>query len=143
VELKSLEDLCERLMTIKQRVKDGLPKERVEAKKRKPEVGDGLNWIVVARGDTEIQTHTSFLTFGELMPLIDGAEPASTTGEADLWICRGDCSCYGSCCEPNHSIQVRLLLTNIFVPFRGVALDKGLHKLITSEVVGDDNIETA
>jgi hypothetical protein len=30
---------------------------------------------VVASGDIDIHTHTSFLTFGDLIPLIDGAEP--------------------------------------------------------------------
>jgi hypothetical protein len=48
----------------------------MDMRKRKPEEGDGLDWTVVAKGDTEIQTHTSFLTFGELMPIIDGHEPA-------------------------------------------------------------------
>jgi hypothetical protein len=43
-----------------------------------------LNWQIVARGDTEIQTHTSFLTFGELMPLIDGVEPAGTAIDASM-----------------------------------------------------------
>jgi len=64
-------------MAIKKRVKEGLPREpREQGKKRKPEEGDGLDWKVVSRGEAEIQTHTSFLTFGELMPLIDGVEPA-------------------------------------------------------------------
>ena len=78
--IRSVEDACERLLDIKRRIKEGLPKEpRADGgRKRKPEEGDGLNWSIVARGDTEIQTHTSFLTFGELMPMIDGMEPAGT-----------------------------------------------------------------
>jgi hypothetical protein len=72
-----VEEACDRLLEIKQRIKEGLPRERTGGtKKRKPEDSDGLNWAIVARGDTEIQTHTSFLTFADLMPLIDGAEPA-------------------------------------------------------------------
>jgi tRNA (adenine57-N1/adenine58-N1)-methyltransferase len=76
LQLRSVEEACERLLAIKQRVKEGLPRERTDMRKRKPEEGDGLNWTVVSKGDTEIQTHTSFLTFGELMPIIDGHEPA-------------------------------------------------------------------
>jgi tRNA (adenine57-N1/adenine58-N1)-methyltransferase catalytic subunit len=85
VQVKSVEDACDRLLEIKQRIKQGLQKEpKVDSRKRKPEDGDGLNWQVVARGDTEIQTHTSFLTFGELMPLIDGVEPAGTVTDDAL-----------------------------------------------------------
>lgn len=84
IQVRSVEDACQRLLTIKQRIKEGLPREpRADPRKRKPEEGDGLNWAVVARGDGEIQTHTSFLTFGELMPLINGMEPA---GSADAGI---------------------------------------------------------
>jgi tRNA (adenine57-N1/adenine58-N1)-methyltransferase len=80
---KSIEDACERLLEIKRRVKEGLPREPKanQGRKRKPDEDDGLNWKIVARGDGEIQTHTSFLTFGELMPLIDGMEPAGTIAE--------------------------------------------------------------
>ena len=75
VQVRSVEEACERLLEIKQRVKEGLPKEpRGDARKRKPEEGDGLDWSIIARGDTEIQTHTSFLTFGELMPVIEEAK---------------------------------------------------------------------
>jgi tRNA (adenine57-N1/adenine58-N1)-methyltransferase catalytic subunit len=85
VQAKSIEEACDRLLEIKQRVKEGLPREpKVDARKRKPEDGDGLNWQIVARGDTEIQTHTSFLTFGELMPLIDGVEPAGTVTDVSM-----------------------------------------------------------
>jgi tRNA (adenine57-N1/adenine58-N1)-methyltransferase catalytic subunit len=77
VVMKSVEEACERMLTIKRRIKEGLPKEpRGDSRKRKPEEGDGLNWKIVAKGSEEIQTHTSFLTFGELMPLVDGVEPA-------------------------------------------------------------------
>jgi tRNA (adenine57-N1/adenine58-N1)-methyltransferase catalytic subunit len=82
--MKSVEEACERLAEIRRRVKEGLPREPRDSSargKRKPEENDGLNWSVVARGDGEIQTHTSFLTFGELMPLIDGMEPAGTIVE--------------------------------------------------------------
>jgi tRNA (adenine57-N1/adenine58-N1)-methyltransferase len=76
IQVRSVEEACDRLLEIKQRIKEGLPRERTGGtKKRKPEDSDGLNWAIVARGDTEIQTHTSFLTFADLMPLIDGAEP--------------------------------------------------------------------
>lgn len=72
VQLRSVEEACERLMMIRKRVKESLPKEpRVNSRKRKPAEGDGINWSVMARGDTSIATHTSFLTFGELMPLIE------------------------------------------------------------------------
>jgi len=73
---KSVEDACTRLASIRQRIKQGLPKEPKEdqRKKRKPEEGDGLNWMVVGKGDYEIQTHTSFLTFGELMPIVEDVE---------------------------------------------------------------------
>lgn len=76
--MKSVEEACERLKEIKRRVKEGLPREPrdTSGRKRKPEEEDGLNWRVVGRGEGEIQMHTSFLTFGELMPLIDGMEPA-------------------------------------------------------------------
>lgn len=56
-----------------------MPREpKVDNKKRKPVEGDGLDWRVYARGDTSIATHTSFLTFGELMPIIEGMKPAET-----------------------------------------------------------------
>lgn len=78
VQVRSLQDACDRLSNIKQRAKEGLPRDRQsDLRKRKPEEGDGLNWTIVARGDTEIQTHTSFLTFGELMPLVEVEDLAS------------------------------------------------------------------
>jgi tRNA (adenine57-N1/adenine58-N1)-methyltransferase catalytic subunit len=77
--MHSVEEACDRLYNIKQRVKQGLPREpRVDFRKRKPD-GDGLSSSVVARGDTEINMHTSFLTFGELMPLIDGVGQTEAT----------------------------------------------------------------
>jgi hypothetical protein len=43
---------------------------------------NGLNWAVVARGDTKFQTHaTNFLTLGDVMLLIDEAELVETTGQ--------------------------------------------------------------
>ena len=84
VVMKSMEEACDRLLDIKRRVKEGLPREIRDShggRKRKPEEDDGLNWSIVARGEGEIQTHTSFLTFGELMPLVDGMEPAGTIVE--------------------------------------------------------------
>ena len=82
--LKSVDEACERLLTIKNRVKEGLRREpKSDSRKRKPEDGDGLNWKVVAKGEGEIQTHTSFLTFGELMPLIDGMEPAGVAPQKE------------------------------------------------------------
>ncbi len=84
VQMRSVEEACERLMMIRQRVKEGLPREpRVDNKKRKPSEGDGINWTVVARGDTMIATHTSFLTFGELMPLIEG-KGSQEIGETNI-----------------------------------------------------------
>jgi tRNA (adenine57-N1/adenine58-N1)-methyltransferase catalytic subunit len=72
IQVRSMEEMCDRLLTIKQRVKEGLPREsRGDNKKRKPEEGDGLTWSIVAKGETEINSHTSFLTFGELMPIQD------------------------------------------------------------------------
>jgi hypothetical protein len=81
--VKNVEEACERLLGIRKRVKEGLPREpKVENRKRKPVEGDGVNWSVVARGDTNIATHTSFLTFGELMPLInEGIRPAETQSD--------------------------------------------------------------
>jgi len=75
VQMRSIDEACERLSKIKERVKQGLPREPGgdNSRKRKPEEGDGLNWSIVAKGDAEIKTHTSFLTFGELMPLVDWA----------------------------------------------------------------------
>jgi tRNA (adenine57-N1/adenine58-N1)-methyltransferase catalytic subunit len=76
VSSKSVDEACERLAEIRRRVKEGLRKMPRDERglKRKPEEGDGIKWGVVGRGDTEVQMHTSFLTFGELMPLIGGVE---------------------------------------------------------------------
>jgi tRNA (adenine57-N1/adenine58-N1)-methyltransferase catalytic subunit len=83
VQVKSVDEAVERLLRIKQRVKEGLPREPREYPKRKPEEGDGLNWKIVAKGETDVQAHTSFLTFAELMPLIDGVEPAGNALEVN------------------------------------------------------------
>ena len=70
IHMRSVEEACSNLLDIRTRIKEGRRREPKEnPKKRKPEEGDGLNWMVVGRGDTGIQLHTSFLTFGELMPL--------------------------------------------------------------------------
>jgi tRNA (adenine57-N1/adenine58-N1)-methyltransferase catalytic subunit len=76
VSSKSVDEACERLAEIRRRAKGGLGKMPRDERglKRKPEEGDGIKWGVVGRGDTEVQMHTSFLTFGELMPVIGGIE---------------------------------------------------------------------
>ena len=84
VVMKSVDEACDRLKEMRRRFKEGLPRERRDGggRKRRPQEDDGLNWNVVARGDGEIQTHTSFLTFGELMPLIDGMGPPGMIAES-------------------------------------------------------------
>ena len=80
VQMRSVDEAVDRLLDIRTRVKEGRKKEPKEnVRKRKPEDGDGIDWTVVGRSPTEIQTHTSFLTFGELMPLIDGVQPSTIT----------------------------------------------------------------
>jgi tRNA (adenine57-N1/adenine58-N1)-methyltransferase len=82
LQVKSVDEACERLRGIRQRLKEGLRREpRVDTRKRKPVEGDGLDWRVVARDDTSIATHTSFLTFGELMPLMEDSQTAQTESE--------------------------------------------------------------
>jgi tRNA (adenine57-N1/adenine58-N1)-methyltransferase catalytic subunit len=68
VQLPRVEEACDKLL--RQRAKNPQRKDK-EQKKRKPEEGDGINWTIIGNSGKEIQTHTSFLTFGELMPLID------------------------------------------------------------------------
>jgi tRNA (adenine57-N1/adenine58-N1)-methyltransferase len=82
LQVKSVDEACERLRGIRQRLKEGLRREpRVDTRKRKPVEGDGLDWRVVARDDASIATHTSFLTFGELMPLMEDSQTAKTESE--------------------------------------------------------------
>jgi tRNA (adenine57-N1/adenine58-N1)-methyltransferase catalytic subunit len=82
VQVRSIEEAMEKLSKLQKRVKERLPKEpRQSVKKRKPEEGDGLNWVNVAKGEYEVQTHTSFLTFGELMPEVGGSTELDQTGE--------------------------------------------------------------
>jgi tRNA (adenine57-N1/adenine58-N1)-methyltransferase catalytic subunit len=85
LQLRSVDEAVNRLLDIRTRVKEGRRKEPKEnnPRKRKPEEGDGIDWTVVGRGGTEIQTHTSFLTFGELMPLINGVDSSTIDNAPD------------------------------------------------------------
>lgn len=85
VQMRSVEEACDRLAEIRRRIKAGLPRMPRDSggTKRKPEDNDGINWRVVLRGDSEVQIHTSFLTFGDLMPLINGLEPAGSASKQE------------------------------------------------------------
>ena len=85
VQMRSVDDAVARLLDIRTRIKEGRKKEPTEnQRKLKPEEGDGLNWLVVGRGEKDLQTHTSFLTFGELMPLIDGTVSSTLADNAPV-----------------------------------------------------------